>query len=363
MLTAIVFLLILTTAVVVHELAHYFNAKSVGLPVRSFSVGMGPVLFRRMWRGTEWRISLLPIGGYVDIPGMAPKQDELGNYQHPEDGFATKNVWQKIWVLIGGVIANFILAVVLLAAVITADPSFRTLTAGIQSDFGAKIAAVEPGMTAEKLGIQADDVILKINDIEDPRASQVTSTIRSTTGTLTLLLERSGEEVPISTPWPPENLGEEVPRLGIQVAPLTIETPPSINFFQAMGEAIRFYVSVVPESLRGFVRGIGQAATGQQSGDVAGIVGIVGAVNEATKIGIIPVIALAAFINFSLALFNLLPIPGLDGGRILLAGIVALRGKPFKPGQEEFIHFLGFMSVLAIMLLITFNEVTGLFRN
>ncbi|MGL4611175.1 MAG: M50 family metallopeptidase [Trueperaceae bacterium] len=363
MLTAVVFLLILTTAVVIHELAHYWNAKSVGLPVKSFSVGMGPVLLRKHWRGTEWRLSLLPIGGYVDIPGMAPKQDEQGNYQHPDEGFATKNVWQKIWVLIGGVIANFILAVVLLAVVITADPSFRTLTSGIQSDFGAKIAAVEPGMSAAELGIQANDVILKIHDIEDPRASQVTDAIRSTTGTLTLLLGRNGEEVTISTPWPPENLGSEPPRLGIQIEPLSVETPPSINFFGAMAEATTFYVSVVPESLRGFVRGIGQAATGQQNSDVAGVVGIVDAVNQATKIGIIPVIALAAFINFSLALFNLLPIPGLDGGRILLAGIVALRGKPFKPGQEEFIHFVGFMSVLAIMLLITFNEVTGLFRN
>jgi regulator of sigma E protease len=363
MLTAIVFLLILTTAVVVHELAHYWNAKSVGLPVRSFSVGMGPILFRRMWRGTEWRISLLPIGGYVDIPGMAPRQDEHGKLHHPDEGFATKNVWQKIWVLIGGVVANFILAVILLAVVITADPGFRTLTAGIQSDFGARIAAVEPGMTAAALGIQTDDVILKINNVENPRAQQVTEEIRSTTGTLTLLLGRNGEEVTVSTPWPPENIGTEVPRLGIQIAPLTIETPPSINFFQAMGEATAFYVRVVPESLRGFVRGIGQAATGQQSSDVAGIVGIVGAVNQARQIGVIPVIALAAFINFSLALFNLLPIPGLDGGRILLSSIVALRGKPFRPGQEEFINFLGFMSVLALMLLITFNEVTNLFRN
>jgi regulator of sigma E protease len=363
MLTAIVFLLILTTAVVVHELAHYWNAKSVGLPVRSFSVGMGPVLYRRMWRGTEWRISLLPIGGYVDIPGMAPRQDENGNLQHPTEGFATKNIWQKIWVLVGGVIANFILAVILLAVVITADPGFRTLTAGIQSDFGAQIAAVEPGMTAEALGIQANDVILRINSVENPRAQQVTQEIRNTTGTLTLLLERNGEEVNISTPWPPENIGTEIPRLGIQIQPLTIETPPSINFFQAMGEATTFYVRVVPESLRGFVAGIGDAARGQQSENVAGIVGIVGAVNQARQIGIIPVIALAAFINFSLALFNLLPIPGLDGGRILLSSIIALRGKPFKPGQEEFINFIGFMSVLALMLLITFNEVTNLFRN
>ncbi len=362
MLTAIVFLLILTVAVVVHELAHYFNAKSVGLPVRSFSVGMGPVLFRRMWRGTEWRISLLPIGGYVDIPGMAPRQDDQGKLQHPEEGFATKNVWEKIWVLIGGVIANFILAVVLLAVVITADPGFRTLTAGIQSDFGAKVAGVEPSMTAETLGIQTDDVILQINDVENPRAQQVTQTIRNTTGTLTLLLERSGEEVTVSTPWPPADAGE-LPRLGIRVAPLTIETPPGLNFFQAMGEAIVFYVRVVPESLRGFVAGIGDAAQGKQSENVAGVVGIVSAVDQARRVGFIPVIALTAFINFSLALFNLLPIPGLDGGRILLASIVALRGKPFKPGQEEFIHFIGFMSVLAIMLLITFNEVTGLFRN
>jgi regulator of sigma E protease len=362
MLTAIIFLLILTTAVVIHELAHYFNAKSVGLPVRSFSVGMGPVLFRKLWRGTEWRISLLPIGGYVDIPGMAPRQDDQGQLQHPTDGFATKTIWQKIWVLLGGVIANFILAVVLLAVVITADPGFRTLTAGIQSDFGAKIVGVEPGMTAQKLGIQTDDVILKIGAVENPRAQQVTETIRNTTGTLTLLLERGGENVTVSTPWPAAEAGTP-PRLGIQVAPLTLETPPRLNFFQAVGEAAVFYVRVVPESLRGFVAGIGDAARGRQSENVAGVVGIVGAVDQARRVGLLPVLALTAFINFSLALFNLLPIPGLDGGRILLASIVALRGKPFKPGQEEFIHFLGFMSVLAIMLLITFNEVTGLFRN
>ena len=107
MLTALIFLAILMTAVLIHELAHYLNAKSVGLPVESFSVGMGPVIWRRMWRGTEWRLSLLPIGGYVNIPGMAPKQDETGNLQHADEGFATKPLWAKLWVLVGGVLANF----------------------------------------------------------------------------------------------------------------------------------------------------------------------------------------------------------------------------------------------------------------
>jgi regulator of sigma E protease len=122
-------------------------------------------------------------------------------------------------------------------------------------------------------------------------------------------------------------------------------------------------VRIIPEALRSFVSGIGSAFKGQDSDHVAGPVKMVSAVNQATRVGIIPVLALAALINFSLAIFNLLPIPGLDGGRMLLAIIIGIRGKPFKPGQEEFIHFLGFMSVLGLMLLITFNEVVGLFRN
>ena len=114
MLTALVFLIILLSAVLVHELAHYLNARSVGLPVRAFSVGMGPVLFRHTWRGTEWRFSLFPIGGYVDLPGMAPTVDADGNLQHPTGGMAEKPLSQKLWVLLGGVIANFLLGVVLI---------------------------------------------------------------------------------------------------------------------------------------------------------------------------------------------------------------------------------------------------------
>jgi regulator of sigma E protease len=362
MLTAIVFLLILTTAVLVHELAHYWNAKSVGLPVRSFSIGMGPVLWRKRWKDTEWRISALPIGGYVDIPGMAPKQDEMGNLQHPDEGFATKNVWQKLWVLVGGVIANYILAILLLSLVITLDSSYRELTSGVPTEVsGAKVAAVVFDKTAEEVGVQKDDIILSINGIENPAPQQVTDQIRNTTGNLDFVFERNGEEVKLSVPWPPQGVSER-PLFGVQLAPLNVTLPPKVNYFQALAEVTGFSIRIIPEALRGFVSGIGSAFKGEQNDNVAGPVGIVTAVNQATKVGIIPIIALAALINFSLAIFNLLPIPGLDGGRMLLATIIAIRGKPFKPGQEEFIHFIGFMSVLGLMLLITFNEVAGLFR-
>ncbi len=363
MLTAIVFLLILTTAVFVHELAHYLNAKSVGLPVRAFSIGMGPVIYRKMWRDTEWRIAALPIGGYVDIPGMAPKQDDDGNLQHPEDGFATKTLPEKLWVLVGGVIANYILAIILLAIVLTTDPSYRTLTSNIPTDVaGAKIAATVDGRPAEAAGMLAEDVIIAINGISDPDPSQVTEVIQSTQGNLDLTLLRNGEQLEFSLPWPPADLAEgERPLLGIQIAPLEVSLPPNVNFFQALGESAVFSVRIIPEAVSGFVRGLGSVFTGRETQDIAGPVGIVTAVNQAARVGIIPVLALAALINISLAIFNLLPIPGLDGGRMLLSTITAIRGKPFKPGQEEFVHFIGIMAVLAFMVLITFREIGGLF--
>ena len=156
---------------------------------------MGPVVWRKVWQGTEWRVSLLPIGGYVDIPGMAPTEDELGNLQHPTEGFATKSLAAKVWVLSGGVLANYLLAVVLLAVVITAQPNFRQATAGLTPEmYGAQVVGVVEGRPAAELGLQADDVILAINGITDPDPSQVTETIQSTEGELVLTIGRGGED-------------------------------------------------------------------------------------------------------------------------------------------------------------------------
>lgn len=361
MVTALIFLAILMTAVLIHELAHYLNAKSVGLPVESFSVGMGPVIWRKMWRGTEWRLSLLPIGGYVNIPGMAPKQDELGNLQHADEGFATKPLWAKLWVLVGGVLANFLLAVLLLSTVITADPLTRIGVSNLDVQTTAAVGNVMPDSEAERLGLEAGDLISGINGITYPTVEQLIEQVKSA-DSLTLQVKRGEETLSFATDWPPA--GMDVPLLGIGLGSMPVEMPPSINFFSAIGESTRFLIGFIPEAVTGIVRGVGATFTGQQSDDVAGPVQLVNITNQARQAGIIPVLFLAALINFSLAVFNLLPIPGLDGGRMLLASIVALRGKPFRPGQEEFIHFMGVVAVLAFMALITFNELSGLiFKN
>ena len=337
-------------------------AKSVGIPVRAFSVGMGPVILKKQWRDTEWRISLFPVGGYVDIPSMAAKLDEDGNPEHRTDGFATKNLWQKLMVLGAGVVANYILAILLLSIAITVMPNYRQITSKIvPQTYGAQIAGLIEGETAEKLGVQVGDIIVEINGIKDPNADTVSKVIRETGQELRLRLKRDGKIVELNTVWPPDGKKtKERPLFGIQIQPLEVADLPKISFLAAIAETTAFSFRIVPEMVGGMVKGFASAFSTKQSKDIMGPVGIVKAVDGARKIGIIPVLALAAFINFSLAIFNLLPIPGLDGGRMLLATIVSIRGKPLPAGREEYIHFLGFMMVLALILIITFKEIGGL---
>lgn len=358
MTTTVVFVLILFSAVMVHELAHYLNARSVGVPVRAFSVGFGPVLWRRAWRGTEWRLSAIPLGGYVDLPGMTPETDEEGNLQHPRGGMSDKPLAAKLWVLIGGVLANFVLGVLLITAAVLLEPGFRALTTGAEPAVsGTRIAEVVPESPAASLGLQPDDELIRIGATEDPTPADAVQAIREADGALTLVIARGGERIERRLEWPPADLPEgETPLLGVQLTPVEVERVAPLV---ALGESAAFAVRALPEMVVGFVRGFGNVLTGRASEDVAGPVGMVGLVSNATSVGIAPVLLLAAIINLSLAVFNLLPIPGLDGGRMLLATIIAIRGRPFRPGQEEAFHFFGIMAVLALIVLITVQELQG----
>ncbi len=360
LLTAVVFITIITVSVVIHELAHYFNARSVGVPVRAFSVGMGPIIWRKQWRGTEWRLSLLPLGGYVDLKGLAPEQGEDGELYYPDEGFMKKNFLQKFWVLIGGVIANFILAILLISVAVTAAPNSNGryfVTGETPQSWGVALQEVMPDSPAERLGIQPGDIVLSVNGVQDPNMEEFRDVVQNASE-LSLVLQRDGEEVTVQTPWPPE--GAESPLLGVGLIPLEVGELPPISYGTALVETTTFLARIVPESITGIVGGFGSALSGQRSENVAGPVGIVTMTGQAARSGLIPVLFFAGIINFSLALFNALPVPGLDGGRILLSGVVALRGKPFKPGQEEFVNFLGIAFLMFFVVLITFGEVGDL---
>lgn len=363
MLTAVTILGILTISVVIHELAHFFAAKSVGVPVRAFSVGMGPVLLRHTWRGTEWRVSLLPLGGYVDLPGLAAEVGDDGELREATEGLARKNIWQKLWVLSAGVIANYLLAVLLFATVTTADSSYRAVFAGTKIQGATQIVEALEGSEAERLGIEAGDIILRINEVELPTPEALAAEVGQD-GSLEIVIERGEEILTLNTIWAPDpNPDGSRPLFGVSSAFVLTETPPPVSFPRAVWEASGTLVRVVPEAVAGFVRGVGSTFTGTQTEDLVGPVGMVNLAGQAARAGLLQVLLFAGIINFSLAVFNLLPIPALDGGRMLLASIIAIRGKPFRPGQEEFIHFVGFVALMAFFVLITLNELGDLFRR
>ena len=359
MLTAVVFLAILMSAVLVHELAHFLAARSVGVPVRAFSVGIGPTLLKRRWRGTEWRLSLLPLGGYVDLPGMSADVGEDGSLRAATEGMARLSFAPKAWILSAGVIANYLLATLLLASAVVLAPGFREVVSGTPVEVeGAEVVAVVEGSRAEALGLRPGDRVLRVNELQDPNPAQMVEELASAQGLALQVIGAEGELRSVSTAWPPADLADgERPLLGVQLSPISV---PSVGFGTAFGESVAFGVRMFPEMVVAFVRGFGAAVSGRENADVAGPVGIVSMVGQAAQVGFAPVLLLAALINFSLAVFNLLPIPGLDGGRLLLASVVALRGRPFRPGQEEAIHFAGIVAVLALIVLITVQELGGI---
>jgi regulator of sigma E protease len=360
MLTLITFILILFVSVLVHELAHYLNARSVGIPVRAFSIGMGPILWRRKWRGTEWRLAAFPVGGYVDLPGMGPKVADDGTLSHADEGMALATLPQKLWVLSGGVIANFILGTLLITSVLMLQPEFRTITSSAPFPLGAEITEVPRDSFAAAAGLLPGDRISSINGVDLPDVEQVIAAVQGTVpsvepGFLNLTVTRDGREHAIRLPWPPADPAPALLGVTLQAYPLSdMRIPLGAAFL----EAASFSVRAVPEMVGGFVRGFGTALTGQRSEEITGPIGIISAVNDATKVGVAPVLLLAALINLSLAVFNLLPIPGLDGGRMLLSVITGIRGRPFRPGQEETFHFFGIMAVLLLIVLITFGDIS-----
>lgn len=159
--TAIIF----GVSVFLHELAHYGLARAQGVRVNSFSVGMGPVLFKKLWRGTEWRVSLLPIGGYVEIDGMAPVEDADGQWRLPTRGFAALPAWGKIAVLLAGPLTNLLLTLGLMTVSFTSQ--------GIPALDRARIESVETGSRAQALGLRAGDVITAIDGQDIPETRRV----------------------------------------------------------------------------------------------------------------------------------------------------------------------------------------------
>ncbi len=350
-MSILVWLIIINIAVFIHEMAHYTLAKVQGVPVKAFSMGMGPILARFQAKGTEWRISALPIGGYVDIEGMTPTMDENGNTIPPSTGMAKLGYWGKFAVLFAGPLSNIILAILIVAAVLIGQGKPSTSSNG-------QFFSIQANSSAEKAGFKPLDVITSVNGKAIKDFSEVRQSLLSN-GSHTFSIKRlengATKNLEIRFDWSPKTQpGQKRPIFGVSIGAEQLYVP--LNPIEALGTSTTTLLGAIPMYVSKVAEGIFNTFTLQPS-DVSGPVGTVKVVGTFLDQGFYALLYLAGMINFGLGIFNLLPIPGLDGGRILLNTITAVRRRPFAPGQEEFINFIGFAFVLVFMALVTLKDV------
>ncbi|MEQ6375361.1 RIP metalloprotease RseP [Bacillaceae bacterium S4-13-56] len=417
MQTVIAFILMFGLLVFIHEFGHMIFAKRAGMLVREFAIGMGPKMFSIQKSETLYTIRLLPIGGYVRVAGEDPEIIELkpGHHigleftetgkvsriivnnksKHPnarvievenadlthslkiegydanEDQrlsfdvdrkavfvmderetqiapfdrqFGSKSVPQRAMQIFAGPLMNFVLAVIifiilgLIQGVPVNDPI---------------LGEISEGGAAQEAGLQEGDKILKVDQTAVSSWTEFVTEIQQHPGEeLTLQVDRFGEY--LTVPVTPEVIKEQDMEFG------------------RIGVLRPFEKSVVSAFTNGFVQtyewtkliliNVGKLVTGQFSIDMlAGPVGIYDATDQVVQTGLYNFLIWTSMLSINLGIVNLLPLPALDGGRLLFIGFEAVRGKPIDPQKEGLVHFIGFALLMLLMIVVTWNDIQRIF--
>lgn len=312
-----------------HELGHYLAARLSGIRVLELAIGFGPKLISRRKNEIDYSLRLFPLGGFCRMLGENPGDaDETGN-------FNKKPLHLRAVVLAAGSFMNLLLSVTVFFII------FFFLI-GIPALDTARLGKVFQNSPAEQVGLQAGDEIISINGEQIRQWTEVIEAVNRKPGeTIELVVKRNGQIIEFS---PVVELVPETERGMIGVAPV-VERFQFFNSWRASFD--RF--SQVAYSMY-------QVISGQAPLDVTGPVGIIIVVGEAAQTGIINLLWLTGLISISLGLINLLPLPSLDGGRLLFLLVEAVRGKPLDPEKEGFVHFVGFALLILLILLVTYRD-------
>ena len=344
----------LCVVIILHEGGHYLTAVWSGMKVDRFSVfGIGPAIVKLgTWRGTEFVIGAIPFGAYVLIRGMEAEEQEKGRRSAAPDpdspNFRDKPLLRRALVIAGGPIANYITAIVLFFIAFTV--------------FGPKgppealyLRGFAENSPAEAAGMQVGDELVRVGDtVIDPakQGSDVTPAAEPFRGkTMPVDVLREGELVTlvVDVPSDPEQRALGVmqttrsPRVDIGIGNATIAavTQP---FIQSGRQLVALY----------------KLATGQMQGSISGPVGIVEEFAFAAKAGLPDFIEMTALISTLLGLFNLLPLPALDGGRLTFLAFEAIARRRANPRVEELVHGYGMLALLALLAIVTFGDIQRL---
>lgn len=346
----LVFILVLSVLVFVHELGHFSVARYFGVTVHQFSIGFGPKLVSKYWKGTNWSLSLIPLGGYVQMKG----QEDLDptKTSTDKDSYSMLSPTQRIFILLAGPFANFILAF------------FLYMFVGLMehNELGTQIGGVLKNSPAYEGGLRDGDKVLSINDEKVLIWSDLQDTIKNNEDDrLFLTVDRNGTVYTFAVL--PKNLetknmfGENIQRKMIGIAPGNII---SISFTPM--ESIVYGWNKTAESSKLIFQGLQKLLQGVvPSSEVGGVISIGKVISDASNTGIVSLFIIGALISVNLGVLNLLPIPALDGGHIMfnLYELITRR----KPSQKILINLTisGWVILLGLMALGLYNDINRFF--
>lgn len=338
--TTITAILIFCFLVLTHEFGHFIVAKACHVYVDDFSIGMGPRLLH--WRGkeTEYCLRLFPIGGYCKMRG----EDEDSN---DERAFCCRPVWQRICIVAAGPIMNFLSAILIYVVI------YMILGMAVPSNL---IGDVAPGSPAAVAGLEAGDRILSINGQEIEIWEDIGTVVNAGEEGAALNLQLLRGEDTMHVVLVPEYDSESARWLMGVYSSLEEPALQRAGFFQS----IRLGVAQSVYMLRMLISSIIEMIAGTVPVEVTGPVGIVTVINQAANDSLRTVLALMAFLCLNLGFMNLLPLPALDGSRIVFLAIEGLRGKPINRDKEGMVHFIGLILLMGLMLLVTYQDIVRL---
>lgn len=331
-------LLVLGVIIFIHELGHFAAAKFFKMPVSEFAIGMGPQVYSYDTMKTTYSIRAIPVGGFVNIEGMEVDSKV-------EDGFNTKPAYARFIVLIAGVFMNFLLAFVVLF--------FTIYNSGVyKPDTRAIVGEVFPNVKAEKF-IKPGDKILKIDGIEIENWDDISKAIskRKNADSVEVELDRGNSLITENIELTKEDNTDKM-FLGI-VPQLNRE---KISAVEAAKLSINNGVKIVEDT----IIGLKMVVTGKvKTQELTGPIGIIKVVGDASKQGASMVFWLMALISVNIGVLNLLPLPALDGGRIIFV-ILEILGIKVNKKVEEKVHVAGMIFLFALIIFITTNDIFNL---
>lgn len=358
---SLAFVFVISIVIFIHELGHFLVARWCGVKVAAFSIGMGQEIWSRVDRhGTRWRIAALPIGGYVkwiddeDPASMrASKAAPTGTPQDREGHFRTKPVWQRAAIVAAGPLANFILAILIFAVTFSVY-GVRTVE--------PKIDEVVVGSPADKAGLKAGDVFVSIDGRPVRSFGDIFETVSISGGrVLRVVIDRAGKsmEFGVAPVLSEASFGghkqqtwlmgvRQTSSSGKKIKEETVNPAQAVMLgFERTGVIVNATLSYLSEVIT-LRRSADQLGGPARIADVAG---------KVAKQNPLDLLLLAGLLSISVGLFNLFPIPPLDGGHLLFYGIESIRGKPLDDSVQEIGFSIGIAMVLTLVVVTFWNDI------